>query len=57
MVESTKQLDVMLGFLEQPRNPLIMGPRFLPSKVGGQPVSISNLLNCLNCICLGLDKS
>ena len=41
MVESlnSKDIDVMLGYLEEPKNELIVAPRFLPSKVGGAPVS------------------
>jgi hypothetical protein len=43
MVESSKthsnDLEILLGFLEEPINSLVVTSRFLPSKVGGKPVS------------------
>jgi hypothetical protein len=40
MVESSKlkDIEVMIGYLEEPKNSLIGTSRFLPSKVGGKPV-------------------
>ena len=45
MVETyINNLEVNLGFLEQPNNSLNTTAPFLPSKVGGQPVIYSFLL-------------
>jgi hypothetical protein len=43
MVEAynTQDLEVTLGFLEAPKNSLVLTPKFLPSKVGGKPVSVN----------------
>jgi hypothetical protein len=38
--QSNPDIQVQLGFLEDPLNSYITQPKFLPSKVGGKPVSI-----------------
>ncbi len=42
MVESSSSgfsdIEVTLGYLSEPKNSLILTPKFLPSKVGGLPV-------------------
>ena len=41
MVETyiKQNLEVALGYLEEPKNSLITTAPFLPSKVGGKPVT------------------
>lgn len=43
MVEASysKDQEVTLGFLEKPKNSLILTSKFLPSKVGGKQVIVS----------------
>ena len=43
-MESLKQpeIDIVLGFLEPPKNSLILTSKFLPNKAGGAPVSNSH---------------
>ena len=54
MVEKSQDVDVMLGFLEPPRNPLILDAKYLPSKIGGLPVSYKSQTNVS---LIGMDKS
>jgi hypothetical protein len=40
-MESSQQIDIVLGFLDEPKNQAITQARFLPSKVGGPPAWLS----------------
>jgi hypothetical protein len=40
-MESSPNINIVLGFLEEPKNIAITQARFLPSKVGGAPAWIT----------------
>ena len=40
-MESSPNINIVLGFLEEPKNLAITQARFLPSKVGGAPAWIT----------------
>ncbi len=45
-------VDVVLGFLEEPRNSLLLTAKYLPNKVGGIPVRNHSRTHTI----LGMDK-
>ena len=50
MESSSQPIDIVLGYLEEPKNSFILTSKFLPSKVGGTPVST------LHFYTIGLDQ-